>query len=235
MSNIQLPALSLLWEWMAACSSQCGLNVGLRVEQGTLVSVWLARVRVEEKLPEEEEEEVECQAWHLMVCWELCIGCDVVVIWCFCLFRVLFWISTWRPSLWARQSLRSTCWWARALELLVMLSHRQPCPVLSALSHLQDSCSPLLRYMSHAEFKDSVLPTLQKSLLRSPENVIESESVISALLSKSLSSWHFGAVGAVSLWAMLLVPWAQAGLSGIQGLDVEKQHLWYDPKCQGMW
>lgn len=33
--------------------------------------------------------------------------------------------------------------------------------------------------MSHAEFKDLVLPTLQKSLLRSPENVIESESVIS--------------------------------------------------------
>lgn len=70
----------------------------------------------------------------------------------------------------------------QCLELLVMLSHRQHCPVLSALSPLQDSCSPLLRYMSHAEFKDSVLPTLQKSLLRSPENVIESESVIPALL-----------------------------------------------------
>lgn len=51
--------------------------------------------------------------------------------------------------------------------------------VLSALFPLQDSCSPLLRYVSHAEFKDLVLPTLQKSLLRSPENVIESESVIS--------------------------------------------------------
>lgn len=50
--------------------------------------------------------------------------------------------------------------------------------VLSALLSLQESCSPLLRYMSHAEFKDLVLPTLQKSLLRSPENVIESESVI---------------------------------------------------------
>lgn len=73
------------------------------------------------------------------------------------------------------------------LELLVVLSHRQHCPVLSALSPLQDSCSPLLRYMSHAEFKDSVLPTLQKSLLRSPENVIESESVISALLCQSLN------------------------------------------------
>lgn len=63
-------------------------------------------------------------------------------------------------------------------ELFVLLSYMQR-PVLSALFPLQDSCSPLLRYMSHAEFKDLVLPTLQKSLLRSPENVIESESVIS--------------------------------------------------------
>uniref|UniRef100_A0A8B9G653 GCN1 activator of EIF2AK4 n=1 Tax=Amazona collaria TaxID=241587 RepID=A0A8B9G653_9PSIT len=51
--------------------------------------------------------------------------------------------------------------------------------VLSALLPLQESCSPLLRYMSHAEFKDLVLPTLQKSLLRSPENVIASESAVS--------------------------------------------------------
>lgn len=137
--------------------------------------------------------EVGCPAWHLTVCQELCTGWDVAVIWCFCLFRVLSWISTWRPSLWARQSLRSMCWWDRVLELLVMLSHRQHCPVLSALSPLQDSCSPLVRYVSHAEFKDSVLPTLQKSLLRSPENVIESESVISLHCSvkepKSLAVW----------------------------------------------
>uniref|UniRef100_A0A8B9G4V9 GCN1 activator of EIF2AK4 n=1 Tax=Amazona collaria TaxID=241587 RepID=A0A8B9G4V9_9PSIT len=45
--------------------------------------------------------------------------------------------------------------------------------------HVLESCSPLLRYMSHAEFKDLVLPTLQKSLLRSPENVIASESAVS--------------------------------------------------------
>lgn len=52
----------------------------------------------------------------LVVYRELCIGCDVAVIWCFCLFRVLFWISIWRPSLWARQSLRSTCWWDTLLQ-----------------------------------------------------------------------------------------------------------------------
>lgn len=39
----------------------------------------------------------------------------------------------------------------------------------------QDNCAPLLRYVSHSEFKDLVLPALQKSLLRSPENAIESE------------------------------------------------------------
>uniref|UniRef100_A0A670KGB9 GCN1 activator of EIF2AK4 n=1 Tax=Podarcis muralis TaxID=64176 RepID=A0A670KGB9_PODMU len=41
--------------------------------------------------------------------------------------------------------------------------------------HLLDNCAPLLRYVSHTEFKDLVLPALQKSLLRSPENAIESE------------------------------------------------------------
>lgn len=110
MSNIQLPALSLLWEWKATRSSRCGLSVGLRVEQGALASAWLAHVRVERKLSEEEDE-VGCPAWHLMVCWELCTRWHGAVIWYFCLFRVPCWISIWRPSLWARQSLRSTCWW----------------------------------------------------------------------------------------------------------------------------
>ncbi|KAH0625453.1 hypothetical protein JD844_014982 [Phrynosoma platyrhinos] len=41
--------------------------------------------------------------------------------------------------------------------------------------HLLDNCAPLLRYVSHSEFKDLVLPALQKSLLRSPENAIESQ------------------------------------------------------------
>lgn len=66
---------------------------------------------------------------------------------------------------------------SRAVDAFVLCV--VPAAVLSALFPLQDSCSPILRYVSHAEFKDLVLPTLQKSLLRSPENVIESESVIS--------------------------------------------------------
>ncbi|NXE34968.1 GCN1 kinase, partial [Ptilorrhoa leucosticta] len=55
--------------------------------------------------------------------------------------------------------------------------------------HVLDSCSPLLRYMSHAEFKDSVLPTLQKSLLRSPENVIETISCLLISLNLDLSQY----------------------------------------------
>jgi len=81
--------------------------------------------------------------------------------------------------------------------------------VLSTLFPLQDSCSPLLRYVSHAEFKDLVLPTLQKSLLRSPENVIESESVISLPCPMKeheqlfLRGLELG--GSVCLWTGLLV------------------------------
>uniref|UniRef100_A0A8C0I9W8 GCN1 activator of EIF2AK4 n=1 Tax=Bubo bubo TaxID=30461 RepID=A0A8C0I9W8_BUBBB len=55
--------------------------------------------------------------------------------------------------------------------------------------HVLDSCSPLLRYMSHAEFKDLVLPTLQKSLLRSPENVIETISCLLVSVNLDLSQY----------------------------------------------
>uniref|UniRef100_A0A8U8BXP6 Uncharacterized protein n=1 Tax=Geospiza parvula TaxID=87175 RepID=A0A8U8BXP6_GEOPR len=55
--------------------------------------------------------------------------------------------------------------------------------------HVLDSCSPLLRYVSHAEFKDSVLPTLQKSLLRSPENVTETISCLLVSVNLDLSQY----------------------------------------------
>uniref|UniRef100_A0A8V5HHI1 Uncharacterized protein n=1 Tax=Melopsittacus undulatus TaxID=13146 RepID=A0A8V5HHI1_MELUD len=55
--------------------------------------------------------------------------------------------------------------------------------------HVLESCSPLLRYMSHAEFKDLVLPTLQKSLLRSPENVIETISCLLVSVNLDLSQY----------------------------------------------
>ncbi|XP_012869831.1 PREDICTED: translational activator GCN1 isoform X1 [Dipodomys ordii] len=55
--------------------------------------------------------------------------------------------------------------------------------------YLLDNCAPLLRYMTHSEFKDLVLPTIQKSLLRSPENVIETISSLLASVTLDLSQY----------------------------------------------
>ncbi|XP_036613862.1 eIF-2-alpha kinase activator GCN1 [Trichosurus vulpecula] len=55
--------------------------------------------------------------------------------------------------------------------------------------YLLDNCSPILRYISHSEFKDLVLPSLQKSLLRSPENVIETVSCLLASVTLDLSQY----------------------------------------------
>lgn len=44
--------------------------------------------------------------------------------------------------------------------------------------------------MSHAEFKDLILPTIQKSLLRSPENVIESRSPPDRMVGGGWVSWY---------------------------------------------
>ncbi|XP_061459241.1 stalled ribosome sensor GCN1 [Rhineura floridana] len=55
--------------------------------------------------------------------------------------------------------------------------------------HLLDNCVPLLRYLSHSEFKDLVLPALQKSLLRSPENAIETISSLLASVTLDLSQY----------------------------------------------
>ncbi|XP_077016110.1 stalled ribosome sensor GCN1 [Tamandua tetradactyla] len=55
--------------------------------------------------------------------------------------------------------------------------------------YLLDNCAPLLRYMSHSEFKNLVLPTIQKSLLRSPENVIETISSLLASVTLDLSQY----------------------------------------------
>ncbi|XP_023576671.1 eIF-2-alpha kinase activator GCN1 isoform X2 [Octodon degus] len=55
--------------------------------------------------------------------------------------------------------------------------------------YLLDNCAPLLRYMSHMEFKELILPTIQKSLLRSPENVIETISSLLASVTLDLSQY----------------------------------------------
>uniref|UniRef100_A0A8C2BD22 GCN1 activator of EIF2AK4 n=1 Tax=Cyprinus carpio TaxID=7962 RepID=A0A8C2BD22_CYPCA len=58
--------------------------------------------------------------------------------------------------------------------------------------HILEKSGSMLRHMSHAEFKEQLLPTLQKALLRSPENSMQSEScshhAVSGSSSQSLSS-----------------------------------------------
>lgn len=41
--------------------------------------------------------------------------------------------------------------------------------------HILDKSASLLRHVSHPEFKETLLPTLQKTMLRSPENAMQSE------------------------------------------------------------
>ncbi|XP_075424511.1 stalled ribosome sensor GCN1 isoform X2 [Ascaphus truei] len=55
--------------------------------------------------------------------------------------------------------------------------------------YVLESCVPLLQHLSHSEFKDQVLPTLQKSLLRSPENVIDTISCLLASVTLDLSQY----------------------------------------------
>uniref|UniRef100_A0A8C4T4N2 GCN1 activator of EIF2AK4 n=1 Tax=Erpetoichthys calabaricus TaxID=27687 RepID=A0A8C4T4N2_ERPCA len=55
--------------------------------------------------------------------------------------------------------------------------------------HVLDKCAPLLRQVSHHEFKGILLPTLQKSMLRSPENVIETISTLLTSVTLDLSQY----------------------------------------------
>lgn len=49
--------------------------------------------------------------------------------------------------------------------------------------HILDKSGSLLRHVTHSEFKELLLPSLQKTMLRSPENAMQSETpVISDLL-----------------------------------------------------
>ncbi|KAM9331114.1 stalled ribosome sensor GCN1 isoform 2-T2 [Gastrophryne carolinensis] len=55
--------------------------------------------------------------------------------------------------------------------------------------YVLESCTPLLQHVNHDEFKDQILPVLQKSLLRSPENVIETISSLFASVTIDLSQY----------------------------------------------
>uniref|UniRef100_A0A4W4EKS6 TOG domain-containing protein n=1 Tax=Electrophorus electricus TaxID=8005 RepID=A0A4W4EKS6_ELEEL len=62
-------------------------------------------------------------------------------------------------------------------------------PHWKKLQHILDRSGPLLRHVTHAEFKELLLPTLQKALLRSPENCIQTISSMLDQLTLDLSQY----------------------------------------------
>ncbi|XP_062854960.1 stalled ribosome sensor GCN1 [Trichomycterus rosablanca] len=65
----------------------------------------------------------------------------------------------------------------------VLMSKTKP------LQHILDKSVSVLRHVSHSEFKDKLLPTLQKALLRSPENSMQTISSMLASLTLDLSQY----------------------------------------------
>ncbi|XP_034077743.1 eIF-2-alpha kinase activator GCN1 [Gymnodraco acuticeps] len=55
--------------------------------------------------------------------------------------------------------------------------------------HILDRSSSFLRHVSHSEFKDLLLPTLQKTMLRSPENAMQTVSCLISALTLDLSQY----------------------------------------------
>uniref|UniRef100_A0A8C1DKX1 GCN1 activator of EIF2AK4 n=1 Tax=Cyprinus carpio carpio TaxID=630221 RepID=A0A8C1DKX1_CYPCA len=55
--------------------------------------------------------------------------------------------------------------------------------------HILEKSGSMLRHMSHTEFKEQLLPTLQKALLRSPENSMPTISCMLASLTLDLSQY----------------------------------------------
>ncbi|XP_051757794.1 eIF-2-alpha kinase activator GCN1 [Ctenopharyngodon idella] len=55
--------------------------------------------------------------------------------------------------------------------------------------HILEKSGSMLRHMSHSEFKEQLLPTLQKALLRSPENCMQTISSMLASLTLDLSQY----------------------------------------------
>uniref|UniRef100_A0A8D3CE50 GCN1 activator of EIF2AK4 n=1 Tax=Scophthalmus maximus TaxID=52904 RepID=A0A8D3CE50_SCOMX len=66
---------------------------------------------------------------------------------------------------------------------LVLMSKTKP------QQHILDKSSPLLRHVSHSEFKELLLPTLQKTMLRSPENAMQTISCLLSAVTLDLSQY----------------------------------------------
>lgn len=94
------PCSPLLQEWKAAFSSRCILSVGLNggAEStdlcATICMSMQQRFCLADRATFQRRVRRGVTAGFLMVCGELGVACDVAAMWCFCLFRVPFWIST---------------------------------------------------------------------------------------------------------------------------------------------
>ncbi|XP_005746121.1 translational activator GCN1 [Pundamilia nyererei] len=55
--------------------------------------------------------------------------------------------------------------------------------------HILDKSTSLLRHVSHPEFKETLLPTLQKTMLRSPENAMQTVSCLLSAVTLDLSQY----------------------------------------------
>uniref|UniRef100_A0A8C4NPU2 GCN1 activator of EIF2AK4 n=1 Tax=Dicentrarchus labrax TaxID=13489 RepID=A0A8C4NPU2_DICLA len=55
--------------------------------------------------------------------------------------------------------------------------------------HILDKSGSLLRHVSHSEFKEQLLPALQKTMLRSPENAIQTVSCLLSAVTLDLSQY----------------------------------------------
>uniref|UniRef100_A0A8D0VVV6 Stalled ribosome sensor GCN1 n=2 Tax=Sus scrofa TaxID=9823 RepID=A0A8D0VVV6_PIG len=97
--------------------------------------------------------------------------------------------------------------------------------------YLLDNCAPLLRYMSHSEFKELILPTIQKSLLRSPENVIETISSLLASVTLDLSQYALDIVKGLAGSEGKLTIVAQK-ISVLSGIGSVSHHAVSGPSSQ---
>ncbi|XP_034546988.1 eIF-2-alpha kinase activator GCN1 [Notolabrus celidotus] len=65
----------------------------------------------------------------------------------------------------------------------VLMSKTKPRP------HVLDKSGAVLRHVSHSEFKEQLLPTLQKTMLRSPENAMQTVSCLLSAVTLDLSQY----------------------------------------------
>uniref|UniRef100_A0AAQ6AI59 TOG domain-containing protein n=1 Tax=Amphiprion ocellaris TaxID=80972 RepID=A0AAQ6AI59_AMPOC len=83
--------------------------------------------------------------------------------------------------------------------------------------HILDKSSSLLRHVSHSEFKELLLPALQKTMLRSPENAMQTVSCLLSAVTLDLSQYavDIGKAIARSEGKLTIVAQKMSVLSGV--------------------